>query len=218
MPVKAIFFDVGGTLLDSDGKLFRNLAGELNKTGSKNDLKKCFFKEQSCLTNTNFKTIVQIISSLLIKNGFSQELASEKAKLFYKKSFVDNGSIYPDVLPTLKILSKKYILGIISDADSEILKLELSKFKLAPYFAHFSISSDVHAYKPAKEIFLHALKSAKVSANDTVYVGDMLEDIIGAKNIKMKSILLNRLNRDSSKLEVKPDFEIKSLAELSNIL
>lgn len=217
--IKIIFFDIGGTLLSSDTFLFRNIAAKLNNHKLETILRKSFHIKKKGISTNNFKTIIQILAEILIENRFPSIQANEVARNLYKKSFVTNGKIYPDTLPTLKELAEKKIrLGVISDADWDILKLELEKFGLLNYFSHFAISSKVQAYKPSKQIFEYALRLANVSAKEALHVGDMPEDISGPKNIGIKSVLINRLNRDSSKLKIKPDFEISSLSEINKIL
>ncbi|MFH0868755.1 MAG: HAD family hydrolase [archaeon] len=219
MAIKVVFFDVGGTLLSSDSSLFQNMAKKLNIRDFDHKLRKSFFDKKRGASEEKFKTIIGLLSDVLIENGFSPAEAESTSEFLYKKSFVENGAIYPDTLLALNLLSEKDIkLGIISDADWNILKLELEKFGLLRFFSSFSVSSEVRAYKPDGKIFAHALKSANVLPEESIYVGDTPEDIIGAKNMSIRSVLINRLHKDTSKIKIGPDFEVASLADIHGIL
>jgi len=57
-----------------------------------------------------------------------------------------------------------------------------------------------------------------VDPSKAVFVGDMLDlDIIGPKNVGMKTILIERRPIEDH-VKVKPDKVVKSLTELLNIL
>ena len=215
---EAVFFDVGGTLLSSDMQLFNNLAKELNSPNSVTELKRMFSEKKSAITN-NFKTIVQIIAEILIEKGYLQDRAVGFARELYAKSFITSGTIYPETMQILEELRTAGLkLGVISDADWDILKLQLEKFKLLGFFSSFSVSSEVMAYKPSKKIFEHALTNSGLPAEKIIYVGDTQDDIEGSNSTGMLSVFINRDSRNSSKLKIDPDFEISTLLDLSELL
>ena len=80
------------------------------------------------------------------------------------------------------------------------------------YFSKIFTSENAKR-KPYKEAFLQTIEDLK--PEECVMVGDSLDrDIIGAKNVKIKPIWLN-------KKEVKLDFEciqIRKIEDLKNIL
>ena len=55
-----------------------------------------------------------------------------------------------------------------------------------------------------------------IDAKDAIYIGDTSADIIGSKKVGMKSVLINRTNRQN--LKFKPNFEINSLEKLNELL
>ena len=147
--VKLILFDVGGTLLSSDMQLFKNLSIELKNLSLEPSLKRLFFEKKKKTKGYNFKTITQMLTETAEEYG---KCDFNKVLSLHIKSFVDNGEIYPDTLPSLEQLHKRgFKLGIVSDADWNVLKAELEKFGLMKFFSCFSVSSEVKSYKPAKK-------------------------------------------------------------------
>jgi putative hydrolase of the HAD superfamily len=86
------------------------------------------------------------------------------------------------------------------------------------FFDAVTISGEINRRKPSPEIFRKALKILDVQASKSVFVGDMLElDVIGPKNVGMKSILVKRRPIAKS-ANVEPDRQISSLTELLTVL
>ena len=88
---------------------------------------------------------------------------------------------------------------------------------IAAYFELIVASHDVRvmSMKPDPAIFNYALAGVNVSAEEVVYVGDTYEtDIIGARNVGIRPILLDRDNAQTGRL----DETIRSLTELLELL
>jgi putative hydrolase of the HAD superfamily len=113
------------------------------------------------------------------------------------------------------LLSKKYILAIISNAISEIPRETIEKSDLNKYFTKIVISRDLGIRKPDPDIFNFTLSSIGVKPEESIHIGDSLyEDILGAKNVGMKTIWINK---DNGGFSVLPDYRIHSLEELPAI-
>ena len=96
-----------------------------------------------------------------------------------------------DTLQALKDAGLK--LGIICDVGftpSDVLRDHLIRRGLLPLFDHWSFSDEVGAYKPAPEIFTHALEGLGGPAPErTAHVGDLRRtDITGAMNMGMLAV------------------------------
>jgi putative hydrolase of the HAD superfamily len=79
------------------------------------------------------------------------------------------------------------------------------------------ISEELQAYKPNPRFFKNMLNHYKVKPENILHIGDSKSDIVTPKQLGVQTCWLNRRN---SKWEysVKPDFEVKSLLEILDIL
>ena len=73
-------------------------------------------------------------------------------------------------------------------------------------------------YKPHPIAFTTALKNLNCLPENSIHIGDLLEtDIIGAKNCKMRTVWFRDTNQKKS-LKIQPDFEIKELPQVIDII
>lgn len=134
---------------------------------------------------------------------------------------IDNETLYPNTLETLKILSEKYNIGIIAN-QPEGTERRLRKYGLMPYIKVVVASFEEGVAKPDKKIFQIALQRAGCSANRAVMVGDRVDnDILPAKSIGMHTIWIKQgfgkfwqIIDDNEKA----DIVVENIADLLNIL
>jgi putative hydrolase of the HAD superfamily len=115
--------------------------------------------------------------------------------------------LYPEVMEVLRSFKeKKFIIGMVSNWDSRLLKL-CRGLEIDAYFDFKVISAVFGAAKPDPKIFKEALKQASVRADEAVHIGDSLEDDIrGAHLAGIKSIWLDRSGRHGTLAKDHQDF------------
>jgi HAD superfamily hydrolase (TIGR01549 family) len=120
-------------------------------------------------------------------------------------------ALYPDVEPTLARLAEdRYSLGLISNAPADTVRV-VDALGLSKYLDPVVISGVVGYTKPHPEIFRIALRGAGVNAGEAVHVGDLYEaDVVGARNAGIKGVLIDR---DGSRPEADCP-RMKSLSEI----
>lgn len=222
-----IFFDLGQTLVDEwrfIDYLDHKLLELLNGFGAKIDIR-------------NYKAVRDnVIRSRKIGNGSTRELIIEVCRLVsqhgYERIIADrlNDDInegrkklfrfYYDVKPTLRVLSQKYMLGIIANQSGDILQL-LDKFNIKSFFKVIVISSQVNINKPDPRIFQLAMDRAKNSKH-YIMIGDRLDTDIGPANkLGMKTIRytnsLFRLQEPIDKSEMATHI-VDRLSEIPDVL
>ena len=127
--------------------------------------------------------------------------------------------IYPDALPTLDGLYGRLRMGILSNSDASFFYPLLKYHGIGPQFAAVLCSEDARAYKPHPSLFRQLLKRLGVSPEEALQVGDTLrEDVLGAKLIGMKTAWVNRSGSPGDPVLPRPDYEVRSLIELLDIL
>ena len=101
---------------------------------------------------------------------------------------------YPESSEVLDTLSKKYVLGVISNWDIEIDIYDVFEdLELKKYLSVILASKDIKILKPSPRIFLEALRRTNLATYQCFYVGDdPYEDFYGAKNVGLIPILIDR--------------------------
>jgi 2-haloacid dehalogenase len=126
---------------------------------------------------------------------------------------------YDDAKQLLKHLSAgPWKLLVLSNADDSFLLPPLHDNGFI--FPHGILSSEsTQVYKPHPAIYEKLIDTAECLPEDIVYVGDSpLEDIHGPKSHGMHAIFINRHGRDWEEGLLEPDYEIKSLLEITGLL
>ena len=222
-----IFFDLGQTLVDEwrfIDYLDHKLLELLNGFGAKIDIR-------------NYKAVRDnVIRSRKIGNGSTRELIIEVCSLVSQHGYeriiadrlvddINEGRrklfrFYYDAKPTLRVLSQKYMLGIIANQSRDILQL-LDKFNIKSFFKVIVISSQVNINKPDPRIFQLAMDRAKNSKH-YIMIGDRLDtDISPANKLGMKTIRytnsLFRLQEPIDESEMATRI-VDRLSEIPNVL
>lgn len=128
---------------------------------------------------------------------------------------------YETILPfphALEVCEEVVKLGgrnfLITHRDTSSLRL-LKHYKLLGLFSGEVTSEDGLKRKPDPEIFLHAIDKYNIKKDEALAVGDRELDILSAHNAGIKACLFE--NAPIS-LSCKPEYIIKSLDELLNII
>ncbi|MCC8089479.1 MAG: YjjG family noncanonical pyrimidine nucleotidase [Rikenellaceae bacterium] len=117
----------------------------------------------------------------------------------------------------LEYLSSRYDLHIITNGFNEVQQLKLKNCGLDKFFGEIITSEDAGANKPHPRIFEYALKTVDAGREETVIIGDDIEnDILGGINAGLDTIYFNPHRRPVE--EIVPTYEIHRLEELAEIL
>lgn len=121
---------------------------------------------------------------------------------------------YPDVAPVLGELRARGVrLAIASNWDCSLADW-LAPLGLLELVDGIVTSADVGAAKPDPALFRHALEVAAARAEDTVHVGDSLEnDVEGARAAGIRPLLLLRQGEPPAGVEA-----LRSLTELPSLI
>lgn len=216
--IRAILFDLDGTLLDRDASLqhfisqqYDRLAPVLKKI-SKTEYVSRFIGLDSRGYVWKDKVYRIIVSEFGLTNISWQELLSD-----YETEFINSCIPFPNLVETLEILTTQgYVLGIITNGLGTFQQRTIQGLGIEEYFKAILISEVEGVRKPEAEIFLRALSRLGVTSNESVFVGDHPDaDVMGAKRIGMTSIW----KRDIGWAEPEnPDGIIDDLKELPLML
>jgi putative hydrolase of the HAD superfamily len=124
---------------------------------------------------------------------------------------------YPNVVPTLNRLRKKYKLAILSDAPRIQAWIRLAAMQIQDKFDLVITFDETKSKKPSLKPFLYILKKLKLKPEECVMIGDSLKrDIAPAKEIGFKTVFA-KYGEDKEKTKVKPDYVINDIKEMLEI-
>ncbi|HDQ16254.1 MAG TPA: HAD family hydrolase, partial [Bacteroidetes bacterium] len=127
-----------------------------------------------------------------------------------------------DDISTIKDLSKKYNLALISNNVSATLVEEiLKKHKMLGYFSEVITSENVGFRKPHKKFLEYSLRKINTAQDKCIIVGDRLnQDILMANNAFITSIQMGLKEHSDNKnaKNIKPNYKITELSELKKIM
>jgi putative hydrolase of the HAD superfamily len=197
MAVKALFFDVGNTLL------FPNRERMLRALHSRQVFPpEELMREVERETKHEFDALVEshaavdhgfwhiYYTRLLKELGISEDsICSDLvARTRISANWCD---IRPGTREALMRLAERYRLGVISNADGKIADI-LARCGIADCFETITDSGIVGKEKPHPAIFHAAMKSLNVTASESLYTGDLYSvDYLGATAVGMQSVLFD---------------------------
>ena len=195
--LKAIFFDVGNTLLFLDRK---HILAPLHQRKLTPSLDQWHAIERK--TKKEFDDILQhdgkadhsfwylFYSHLLPELGVHDN-ALRDVLVNATRVSANWCDIRPGTRETLQRLGRRYPLAVISNADGKIAAV-LSRCGIADCFQQITDSGLVGYEKPHPAIFEAALHSMNVSPEQSLYVGDVFSvDYAGATRAGMQAILFD---------------------------
>ena len=122
--------------------------------------------------------------------------------------------LFDGVKESLENLSKKYILGVLTNGNADVYRFDIGK-----YFK-FSISSlEAKNSKPNRAHFDKAIELVDgIQFNQILHIGDhQINDILGAYNLGIDTLWFNNNNEKWTQDFPKPD-EFKSWDKLTKII
>ena len=127
--------------------------------------------------------------------------------------------LMPHAHETLEYLKPRYRLYILSNGFTELQARKMQSSGIAHYFEGVVLSEDIGVNKPHREIFEHALRVARTTADKAVMIGDNYDvDIKGAQSVGLDQIFYNVTGVAPSVEDAPPTYTIRSLLELKNII
>ncbi len=207
--LRAIFFDFDGTLRHSvplGGDVFNDYVAGLgfslsaedrrragrwehrywaNSPTLQNDLQTFGDDEQGFWHHYAYRRLL----ALGLAPSLAEELASQVWQ-YMEAHYRPQDRVPEDVWDVLRALHESgYVLAVVSNRKLPYGE-DLERLGLAAYFRFAMAAGEVRAWKPAPEIFEHALRRAGVAPSEAVYIGDnYYADVIGARSAGLHAVL-----------------------------
>jgi putative hydrolase of the HAD superfamily len=232
LPYRAVFFDVGETLLaphPSFNELFSEVMGGLGYEVTPEEVEEALatvapsVSEAIGQTTSTWSTSREesrrfwrsLYGAMLAHWGIDDSSGAVFDVLYGRFTSYESYRLFPDVIPTLSACRAAGLtLGVVSNFE-EWLEGLLIEMEVAPFFAFLVISGKEGVEKPDPAIFRLALERSGVAPEEAVFVGDHPRlDVQAASELGMTGILIDRPGRYH-------DFEglrVRALTELLPIL
>jgi putative hydrolase of the HAD superfamily len=198
VPLDAIFFDAGNTLVFAD--LDRTLA-PLHRRGVRPGSEPLYAAERAARLRRDAaaadgavlgdEQYWQLYYTALLGELRYQDDALLQALIDEARRSQNWESLRPGTRVALERLRRRFRLGVISNSDGLIAAL-LGRVGIADCFECIVDSGSVGVEKPDARIFKSALERMNVSGEASLYVGDVYSiDYLGARAAGMQAVLFD---------------------------
>jgi|SRR5699024_2748804 len=223
-PIKNLFFDLDDTLWDFQRNSALTLAYIFKKRNLPIDLAEFlpvyrpineaywrrYREEEIDKTSLRLGRLTDTFNTL--RREVSSELVIQLSE-DYNRHLADFNHLFPETIPTLSYLSKRYRLHILSNGFGAGQRMKMKNSGIDAFFDSVTTPDDSGVKKPDPLIFEKALAKGKAEKESSVMIGDNVEvDVRGAEQAGFYPIYFNP-SEDSDYI----GHQIKTIAELKDI-
>lgn len=199
--IKAVIFDMDGILLDSEticDKTWQIALDELKLNDENDTINKC--------RGTNKTDTIQILKKYFGNHFDSESFLSRTSELFHQIEFSSGIPLMPYAKEILEYLKeKKYRIALASSTRFQTVQRQLTNAGIIHYFETITTGDMVEHSKPNPEIYIKAINSLNLKAEDCIAVEDSPNGIMSAHNANLKVIMIPD--------KIQPTKEIKQITE-----
>ena len=206
---KAVFFDVGGTLLrvhPSVGGVYARHARSFGFSGSEEKLDEQFrlqWNRSGGLESLRNKSGAEaektfwrdLVFSVFEPFGGVRDFEKYFEHIYKVFKEKESWRVFEDVTQSAlfdRLRERGVVLGVISNWDSRLHEI-LKNTGLSGHFKFILASAEIGSAKPDRKIFEEALRRSGALPEEACHIGDEVEtDIQGAKGVGMDAILVDR--------------------------
>jgi len=207
--LRAVFFDVGNTLLYPHPSVSEVCRQVLAEEGHVHDLEAIdalmpmvdeFYEDRYRSDDTFWTDEAQTsqvwigMYSLLCRQlGIEEDAERIALRVYQEFGCADRWRAYDDVEPAFRRLKARGLkLGLISNWDARLIGL-MDGLGLAPLLDTIVSSADVGLHKPDPRIFELACSRLGVTPAESAHIGDhQYADVLGARSVGMLPVLIDR--------------------------
>ncbi|HMO58847.1 MAG TPA: HAD family hydrolase [Roseiflexaceae bacterium] len=239
--IRAVLFDMGGTVLDfvrhgarswreweSRGiqGLYRHLLAQGHRLPAEEAFVAVMFERLAEGWNgarqgtANLQAIDWLTAGVAEYGITLDEAAVANALMAYIQPLRDGVHAIDGAASALaELRTSGMSIGLISNTfwPAAVHLEDLSNLKLLPYFDHTLFSGDAGIWKPRPEIFDSMLKRLDVTADEAIFIGDNPhDDIAGAQQAGMRACWIR--NTIFTAADIQPDAIIERYADLPDLI
>jgi N-acetyl-D-muramate 6-phosphate phosphatase len=212
--VKAILFDIDGTLSDTDDRMVQQVCKLLSPVFRHDDRKKAVARWMVMTAESPGNLIYNLADRFALDSFFIRYMHrfSKNKRHKMKPFWLIDG--VKDMLEVLSYLP----LGVVSARDERTTQAFLDQFSLNHYFGVVVTSQTCKYTKPFPDPLLHAARKLNIPAEQCLMVGDTTVDIKAARLAGMQAVgVLCGFGRENELRRAGADLILPSTADLQNL-
>lgn len=208
MKIKAVLFDMDGVLFDSERYYLEESYKLLLSKGFKKGISALY--EMVGMTMDGTYAYMQ---KLLADSYTINEIKNMHAEHFAKNKIDYDEYGFIEAKEEIKRLKEKgLLLALCSSSPKDVILRDLEAMGVLEYFDVIYSGEEFEESKPNPEIYLKAMESLNVSAENCAIIEDSDMGLKAAKSSKAKLVVAREDNRFSQSQDL-ADFKVKNLVE-----
>lgn len=208
--VRAIVFDLDGTLVDS----YRAIAASVNHARRHFELAPL---DPEVIRARVGRGLEALLTELVGEPHVEQAVGLFRQR--YAEVYEGQTVELPGVVETLRRLQRSgYCMAVASNKPSRFTTPILDQTGILPFIASVQGPDLVASHKPEPTMILRCLEQMNVTRSETVYVGDMLLDVESAARAGLPVILVSGGSSGQDELRSTGQVLLNSLSALPALL
>ena len=183
MRTRLVIFDFDGVLIDSHRivpRIYRAILEELHVPAQLRD---------QAIHDGDFYDLQY--RKTLAKFGITEQERIRQAEQIWHRlaeQWEDECRLYPGVRRTVEELSKVYLLAVLSNNTKERVDRDLGRHGILKHF-RLTVGVEGDEAKPNPIGLLRCMETLKATPAETVYIGDMDDDITAGRRAGIKKVI-----------------------------
>ena len=216
-PLRAVVFDLDGTLIDS----LPDIRHALNSALRAYDRTPLELSAVAKMVGDGIPKLVE--RGFAASGGLPEETILNEAIAVCLAAYEARPAVetraFPEVPEALPVLHKAGLrLAVCTNKTERLSRLILESLGLAGYFGAVLGGDSLPQRKPDPAPVLACLDGLEVNAQDALYVGDHKNDLLAARAAGLPVVLLDREDGTSSIRDLDADEILTDLADLCGLL
>ena len=218
-PIKALVFDVYGTLFDVHSvekkceALYKGNGAEISQIWRQKQLEYSFLRQ----IMGQYEPFKQVTLDALKFALQTLELSYDDAQLQSILSEYERLEAYVEVEQVLSEANDKQLV-IFSNGSRDMLEPLIEQSGLAQYFDSVISVDDIKQYKPSPASYMQVLNTLDLKREEVLFMSSNGWDISGAKSFGFKTAWINRSGSPVEELNLEPDYIFQDLNGILDLL
>jgi putative hydrolase of the HAD superfamily len=213
--IRAVTFDVGGTLIEpfpSVGAVYAEVARGFGIECCPDTLTRQFAEAWVARTSFEYSRLEWFDVVRHSFRGFAEVSEGLFTSVYDRFTEAAAWKLFDDALPALEMLRERGLrLAVISNWDDRLEPL-LERLGVSDFFEQVTVSGKLGWHKPHLEVFAHTLRALRLPPESVLHVGDSeREDVAGARAAGLSAARVRRTG-------VEKTGDISDLTEIANVL